>query len=199
MECGNCRAEIRSIPGGSTSGHPVARNVRRGKILSMMLLNCPTCGAWVVPSEIAEASGYVRCGVCAHIYPLAALNRLSGRKLVRYLGFAAGGAGLVITLAILCQGLAGHHPAGEPAVQALFPGPAQSAFEPEAVAVEPAFGGWQSAHGIGGASLFGAGTEGGAVMAPQNIWLQRDWQQLGAPGGPSQEEQGSGLSEWNRF
>jgi hypothetical protein len=145
----------------------------------MIIMTCPKCGTWVMASEVTAAGGYLRCGVCALVYPVPVLKSIWGAsKLGRFAKWAVAGVTLIGILVSLSKLWPEDNSPWEQIEQALSPSAAPLAPEAATIAPESAVGGWRSAQGAGDAGLFGTGDEWGALMARQRIWQQGGEQQL---------------------
>ena len=148
----------------------------------MIIMTCPKCGAWMMASEVTAASGYLRCGVCALVYPVPVLKRYwEASKLGRFWKWAVAAVTLVGILVSIARLRPEDHSPWVLIEQALPPSATPLAPEAATIAPESAVGGWRSAQGTGDTSLLGFGEERGALTERQRIWQQGAEQQLEGP------------------
>lgn len=147
--------------------------------LAMIMTNCPKCGTWLMASEVAVASGYLRCGVCTLVYPVPVLKPVGGlSKLGGFGKWTVAGAisvGILVSIARLWRG---DHSPGVPIKHALSLSARPLAPLAATLAIEPAVGDWRSEYGNGDTRLFGIGQDWGALMVRQRTWQQGERQQL---------------------
>jgi hypothetical protein len=142
-------------------------------------MTCPKCGAWMVASELAAATGFLRCGVCTHIYLLPTRYRFGrASRLARFATSAVVGAVLVGILVSITRVWLGDYWPGLSIKQALPPSVAPLVPEGTTFPPESDMGVWHSENGPADASFIGGGQEGDAQMARQRNWQPGGLQQL---------------------
>jgi len=134
----------------------------------------------MIASEVAAASGYLQCEVCALVCPLPVPRPFLGAsKLSRFGKWAVAGVTLVGILVSISGLWPGDYSPWVTIKQALCAAPL--APEEATVSPESAVGGWRSARETGDASHFSIGEERGAIIAHQRISQQGGGQQLEGP------------------